>query len=110
MQANYQKSLCGAVRAGRAFLGWSQSDLAREAKLSLPTITRMEGSSVDPRHDTVRRIFQVFRAAGLSVSVLDDGSVQMVFSPMGLEERLTVSNGRLPNGRISERSSNGRAD
>lgn len=110
MQTNYQNSLCGAVRAGRAFLGWSQSDLAREAKLSLPTITRLEGSSVDPRHDTVRRIFQVFRAAGLSVSVLDDGTMQMAFSPTGLDEQPSATNGHLPNGHLSNRGSNGRAD
>ncbi|NDC37918.1 MAG: hypothetical protein EBZ48_07670 [Proteobacteria bacterium] len=92
MQTSYQTSLCGAVRAGRAFLGWSQSDLARQAGLSLPTITRMEGASVDPRHETVHKIFSVFRAAGLSVSVLDDGSVQMMFSPPA-PVRVPLSNG-----------------
>jgi predicted transcriptional regulator len=62
-------------------LGWSQTELAMHAQLSLPTITRMEGASVDPRHETVHRIFATFRNAGLTVTVDDDGRVHMVFSP-----------------------------
>ena len=30
------------LRAGRGLLGWSQSDLARHAGLSLPTVKRVE--------------------------------------------------------------------
>jgi transcriptional regulator with XRE-family HTH domain len=36
-------SICPAqLRAGRGLLGWSQSDLARHAGLSLPTVKRVE--------------------------------------------------------------------
>jgi len=31
------------LRAARSLLGWSQSDLARQADLSLPTVKRLEG-------------------------------------------------------------------
>lgn len=31
------------LRAGRGLLGWSQSELARRAGLSLPTVKRVEG-------------------------------------------------------------------
>jgi transcriptional regulator with XRE-family HTH domain len=30
------------LRAARALLGWSQTELARQAKLSLPTVKRVE--------------------------------------------------------------------
>ena len=32
------------LRAARGLLGWSQSDLAKQAAMSLPTVKRLEGS------------------------------------------------------------------
>lgn len=36
------------IRAARALLGWSQSELARRSGASLPTIKRLEASGDDP--------------------------------------------------------------
>jgi predicted transcriptional regulator len=43
------------IRAGRALLGWSQSELARQAGLSLPTIKRVEAGA-GPRVSAEARI------------------------------------------------------
>lgn len=51
------------IRAARALLNWSQPKLAEAAKLSLPTITRMEGAlgpsrSTQANVEAVRRAFE----------------------------------------------------
>lgn len=54
------------MRAARGLLGWSQSDLATKADLSLPTIKRLEGG-FGPRvsDDARRRIKRALEAAGI---------------------------------------------
>ena len=42
------------LRAARGLLGWSQSDLAERAELSLPTVTRLE-AGFGPRVSDVAR-------------------------------------------------------
>jgi transcriptional regulator with XRE-family HTH domain len=37
------------IRAARGLLGWSQSELAKKAGLSLPTVKRLESGSTEPR-------------------------------------------------------------
>jgi transcriptional regulator with XRE-family HTH domain len=36
------------IRAARGLLGWSQSELAKQAGLSLPTIKRLESANAAP--------------------------------------------------------------
>jgi predicted transcriptional regulator len=61
------------IRAGRALLGWSQSELSKKAKVALRTILRMEGfdGAVGARTDTLGRVVAVLEKAG--VEFLDDG-------------------------------------
>ena len=42
------------IRAARAFLGWSQQQLADKAIISLNAVTRLERGEVDPRDDIDR--------------------------------------------------------
>ena len=49
------------IRAARALLDWSQPKLAEAAKLSLPTISRMEGP-LGPSRSTVANVEAVRRA------------------------------------------------
>ena len=55
------------IRAARSALGWSGSDLAREANVSLRTISKIELSSglPDARIATVARIKSAFEEAGI---------------------------------------------
>jgi predicted transcriptional regulator len=49
------------IRAARALLDWTQPELAEAAKLSLPTITRMEGEP-GPSGSTEANVEAVKRA------------------------------------------------
>lgn len=49
------------IRAARAMLDWSQKRLAEKAKLSVPTIKRMEGS-LGPERSTEANVEAVRRA------------------------------------------------
>jgi transcriptional regulator with XRE-family HTH domain len=49
------------IKAARALLDWSQPQLAEAAKLSLPTISRMEGA-LGPGRSTAANVEAVRRA------------------------------------------------
>lgn len=54
------------IKAARLFLDWSQRDLARESRLSLPTIQRMEKFGVGRSSvDNVQKLIETFEAAGI---------------------------------------------
>jgi transcriptional regulator with XRE-family HTH domain len=55
------------IRAARALLDWSQSQLAERAALSLPTIKRMEGASGPGRSsaDNVEKIRAALEQSGI---------------------------------------------
>ena len=56
------------IRAARALLGWSQSDLVREAKLSLTTVKRMEADDIGPGRSSAANLSAVqaaLEAAGV---------------------------------------------
>lgn len=64
----------GQLRAARAFLNWSQADLAERAKLSVPTIKRME--SAGPDNSTlanVKAVMAALESAGCTF-LADDGN------------------------------------
>ena len=55
------------VKAARALLGWSQSDLARHSGISEPTIARLESidGELGGRGETVRKIRTALEASGI---------------------------------------------
>ena len=54
------------IRAARALLGWSQTELAARAGLSLPTVKRVEGAFGPNVSEEARlRLQQALEAAGL---------------------------------------------
>ena len=53
------------IRAARALLDWSQKQLAEKAKLSVPTIKRMEGA-MGPEHSTMGNVDAVQRACEIA--------------------------------------------
>jgi predicted transcriptional regulator len=55
------------IRAARALLGWTQSELRRKAKVALGTIQRMEDfdGPVAARTETLGRIVAVLEKAGV---------------------------------------------
>jgi len=61
------------IRAGRALLGWAQSELAARSKVALRTIRRMESfdDAVGARTTTLGRVVAVLEKAG--VGFLNNG-------------------------------------
>src|SRR5258708_34002262 len=56
------------LRAARALLGWSQTELASRAGLSLPTVTRVEGGfGPNVSEESRLRLRQALEAAGLQL-------------------------------------------
>jgi predicted transcriptional regulator len=57
------------VKAARALLGWSQSDLANHSGISEPTIARLESADgeLGGRGETVRKIRSALDAAGIDL-------------------------------------------
>jgi predicted transcriptional regulator len=55
------------IKAARALLGWSQSDLARHSGVSEPTIARLEAAdgNLGGRETTGQRIRDAIEAAGI---------------------------------------------
>ena len=55
------------IKAGRALLGWSQSDLASESGVSEPTIARLESveGKLGGREATVQRIRAALEKGGI---------------------------------------------
>jgi len=77
------------IKAARALLGWSQSDLADRSGVSAPTIKRLESSDGDlgGRDETVTAIRSALEAAG--VAFMADG--EMVSGGPGVRLRQTTS-------------------
>jgi transcriptional regulator with XRE-family HTH domain len=53
------------IRAARALLNWKQSDLAKAAHISLPSINNMERAIGSPRIETMRAVQQALELAGI---------------------------------------------
>jgi hypothetical protein len=69
------------VRAARAILGWSQTELGRRAGLSQRSIYRLEMAAVDIRRSTVVALETVFARAGIDFEPLAGGGFKVVVAP-----------------------------
>ena len=65
------------VRAARAVLGWSQTELARRTAVTQRAIYCIEQNIVQPRMQTEERIIEVFTDAGLRFERLSSGGFKM---------------------------------
>jgi ribosome-binding protein aMBF1 (putative translation factor) len=65
------------IRAGRAVLGWSQTELAKRTAVTQRAIYCIEQSIVRPRKQTEERIIEAFTDAGLRFERLSSGSFKL---------------------------------
>lgn len=54
------------IKAARALLGWSQSDLCREAGVSRATLNDLENDSGDPKRSSTSKVEEAFAKAGVT--------------------------------------------
>jgi predicted transcriptional regulator len=65
------------VRAGRAVLGWSQTELATRTAVTQRAIHRIEQNMVRPRKQTEERIIEAFAEAGVRFAPVSNGGFRM---------------------------------
>jgi ribosome-binding protein aMBF1 (putative translation factor) len=65
------------IRAGRAVLGWSQTDLGERTGVTQRAIYRIEDGATRPRQLTRRRIERAFGDAGVEFKRLQAGGFTM---------------------------------
>ena len=68
-EVTYRTQVALTIRAARTALGWSQEELAKRAKISKPTIARIEMSGISPRADTLNTLMKVFKKQGVDVEM-----------------------------------------
>jgi predicted transcriptional regulator len=61
------------IHAARVLLAWSQQDLADRAIISVSTVIRLEGGTVDARSSTVNAVKSALEKAG--IQFLSDGEM-----------------------------------
>ena len=76
--------LAAKVRAGRAILGWNQSDLGEKTGLSPRSINRLELGLVDVRRSTTLVIEAAFRDYGVRFEDHPGGFRVVVEQPSGV--------------------------
>jgi transcriptional regulator with XRE-family HTH domain len=80
------------IRAGRALLGWSQTDLAKAASVGIATVRRLEAMSGEVRGsaDTLWRIQKALEDAGVQFIAADEyagAGVRLKYSQQGKPNR-----------------------
>jgi len=66
------------MRAARAVLGWSQTELGKRAKVTQRAIYRLEKAAARARHQTEVRIDKAFKDAGVEFEELPNGGFEMI--------------------------------
>jgi len=72
------RDFAARMRAARAVLGWSQTELGRKAHVTQRAIYRLEKAAVKPRHLTEIRINKAFANAGIAFAQLPNGGFEML--------------------------------
>jgi transcriptional regulator with XRE-family HTH domain len=63
------------LRAARALLDWSMTDLASASGVSLSTIRRLEDGAEGPAERSRHRVIAALRTAGIRFTFLDTGQI-----------------------------------
>jgi len=72
-----QCAFAAKVRAGRAVLGWSQTELGRRVGLTQRAIHKLESGSTEPRRKTIEAIEEIWRDQNIQFNDQADGGFQM---------------------------------
>jgi transcriptional regulator with XRE-family HTH domain len=80
IKRNFAMMTIEQLRAARGLLGWSQSELAERAGLSLPTVKRLEGGFGPRVSDEARaKLQRAIEAAGIELIDENGGGLGVRF-------------------------------
>ncbi len=68
-------------RAARAWLGWSQEDLAKRANVGLSTLKDFEGGKRSPMRNNLQAMRRVLEGAGIGLLFDGEGQPQGITAP-----------------------------
>lgn len=74
------------VRTARTALGWNQEEFAERMGVAKSTVARIETLEVNARADFLTKALAVFKRAGVSIDLLDDGKVTVEVTAAALAE------------------------
>lgn len=77
-----RREFAAKVRAARALLGWSQSELGLRVGVTQRSINRLEQAGVDVRRSTAVAIEGTLREEGVSFEVVPAGGFRILVQPM----------------------------
>ena len=72
-----QRIFAAKLRATRAVLGWSQTDLAVHVGMTQRAIHKLEQGETEPRRATILAMAEVWRDQGLVFEDMPDGSFRL---------------------------------
>jgi len=72
-----QSAFAAKVRAGRAVLGWSQTELARRVGLTQRAIHKLETGNTEPRRKTIKVLEEIWREQNIQFNDRADGGFQI---------------------------------
>ena len=72
-----RRAFAAKIRAARAILGWSQSELGLRVGMTQRAIHKLEQGDTEPRRATVRAIDEAWREQGIEFEDLADGGFRV---------------------------------
>jgi len=87
----FNTQIAVALRGVRTALAWTQQDLATRAKVSKPTIARIESLDISPRGDTIHALLSAFRQEGVEIDMLADEVIVRFTKPALLHAQGNLS-------------------
>jgi transcriptional regulator with XRE-family HTH domain len=78
--ASERRIFAAQLRAARAILGWSQSELALRAGLTQRAVHKLEQGETEPRRATVHAIEEIWRQQGIGFEATADSGFRLTVS------------------------------
>jgi transcriptional regulator with XRE-family HTH domain len=72
------EAFAARMRAARAVLRWSQTELGRKAHITQRAIHRLEKAAVEARQLTLVRIDEAFKGTGIEFTELPNGGFELI--------------------------------
>lgn len=74
------------LRAARAALGWTQTELAEKLEIAKTTLARIETSEMAAKGELVARAIRIFKDHGIAVEPFYDDFIRFSIEPEALSE------------------------